>query len=90
MTFYLEGIIWLQWIIDKIVDKHGVEPEEVEQCFANEPYKVRKIENDKLVFYRRADSGRYLLIIFVRKGQAAQVITARDMDSKERKYFSKK
>jgi len=41
--------------------------------------------------YGRTDAGRYVTVIFILKfGNHALVISARDMDKKERKQYGKK
>jgi uncharacterized DUF497 family protein len=67
----------------------------VEEVFVNNP-QYRFIERGKIegehVYsaYGRTDAGRYVTVIFIRKlGNRALVITARDMDRKERKQYGK-
>ena len=88
-------IIWLQKIAEKIERKHNLSKDEVEQTFINDPY-YRFLEKGKIngenvyAIYGRADSGRYLTVIFIRKfDNQALIITARDMDRKERKQYEK-
>jgi len=89
------GIIWLQRIVDKLVSKHHITIDEVEQVFANLP-QCRLLERGRIegedVYsaYGRTDAGRYVTVIFIRKfGGRALVISARDMDKKERKQYGK-
>ncbi len=89
MTQRIDGFIWAEWIVDKIVEKHGVSPEEVEEAFSN-THKVRRSETDKYVLYGRSSSGRYLFIVFAMKGYFAKVITARDMTNAERRLYKLK
>lgn len=86
--------IWLDEFTDKLEVKHGVYPDEVEEIFANQPL-IRKIEKGRVSgenLYRalgQTASGRYLVVIFVYKPatRSALVISARDMDYKERKSY---
>ncbi len=64
MSLYIEDFIWREWVIEKIVAKHRIEPWEVEQALFNEPYKLRRVEEGKSRFYGRTDAGRYLFIVF--------------------------
>ena len=89
------GIIWLQKIAEKIERKHNLRKDEVEQTFINNP-QYRFLEKGKIdgedvyAVYGQTDSGRYLTTIFIRKfGNRALIITARDMDRKERKQYEK-
>ena len=91
----ISGIIWLQKIVDKIETKHHLLPEEVEEVFANRP-EFRFIEDgdvsdeDVYAAYGRTDAGRYVTTIFILKPRGrALVITAREMDRKERKHYGK-
>jgi len=91
----ITGIVWLQKIIDKIAKKHHITQYEVEQVFINNP-KYRLLERGKIegedVYsaYGHTNAGRYVTVIFIRKfGNRALVISARDMDRKERKQYGK-
>jgi uncharacterized DUF497 family protein len=86
----IEGFIWLEWVIDKIITRHRVEPEEVEEVFFNPPYKVRRVEEGKYQLFGRSEDGRYLFIVFVWQGRQIKVITAREMTAAERRFFSRK
>jgi len=88
-------VIWLQRIIEKLAKRHHINPEEVEEVLSNTPqYRFiedGKIENeDVYAAYGRTDAGRYVTVIFIQKpGRHALVISARDMDKKERKQYEK-
>jgi uncharacterized protein len=82
-------------IVDKLANKHHITQDEVEQVFINNP-QYRFLEQGKIgdehVYsaYGQTDSGRYVTVIFIRKfGNSALVISARDMDRKERKQYGK-
>lgn len=38
---------WLDWVVEKIIRKHGVDPAEVEECFLNRLQKVRRAQEGK-------------------------------------------
>lgn len=89
-------IIWLDRFVQKIEQKHGVRLDEVEQLFANQP-RVQFAERgtvpgeDLYSASGQADSGRYLVVFFLYKGRGrALVISARDMDDREKKSYGKK
>ena len=92
----ITGIIWLRKVIDKLSWKHNVTTDEVEEVFNRSP-SYRYIEKgevegeDLYAGLGQTESGRYLIIYFVRKitGEAL-VISARDMTTKERKQYAKK
>jgi len=91
----ITGVIWLQRIVDKLACKHHLTQDEVEQVFANLPqYRLLergKIEGENVyAAYGCTDAGRYVTVIFIRKfGGRALIISARDMDKKERKQYGK-
>lgn len=93
---YIDDIIWLDHVVEKIQRKHQVSTEEVEEVFYNRP-KYRKAQKGKYegedlyYAYGRTDSGRFLLVIFVyKKTKDALVMSARNMDRKERRRYAKK
>jgi uncharacterized protein len=92
----IEGFIWYRDILDKLLLKHQVTDKEVEEVFANKPkftfIEKGKIKNENLYSARgQTDAGRYLSILFIyKKTKEALIITARDMDLKERKKYGKK
>lgn len=90
------GFIWLDQYVEKLLVKHGVEKYEVEDVFYGNPHieKVGRghVQGENL--YRalgQEENGRYLTVIFVYKPseQKALVISARDMDRKERRRYGR-
>ena len=91
MIFITYALNWTQAIVDKVWQKHHVTPEEVEEAvYDNKPI-CHKGTADSYCVYGQAVSGRYLFIVLKRKVKRAQytVITARDMQDKEKKYYEK-
>ncbi|OGL42246.1 MAG: hypothetical protein A2161_06805 [Candidatus Schekmanbacteria bacterium RBG_13_48_7] len=91
----IKGIIWIPEIVDKLEYKHHITQDEVEQVFNNKP-QCRFLEQGKIsgehVYsaYGNTNQGRYVTVIFIRKsGNRALIISARDMDRKERKQYGK-
>ncbi|MDQ1354934.1 MAG: hypothetical protein QG657_5243 [Acidobacteriota bacterium] len=91
----INGITWLEKIVEKLLIKHHITPDEVEQVFANNPQYRRLekgiIEGEHLYSaYGCTDTGRYVTVIFILKiKKNALIISARDMDKKERKQYEK-
>ncbi|MBM4333890.1 MAG: BrnT family toxin [Deltaproteobacteria bacterium] len=91
-----EDIIWLDIIVDKISWKHNVTKNEVEEALTGKPRifkkELGKVEGEDLYnALGRTENGRYLSIFFIRKlGNRALIITARDMDRKERRRYEKR
>ena len=92
---YVDDIIWLPEIIDKLGWKHGVTPEEVDATLFSNP-KYRKVQKghrpgeDVYAALGQTESGRYLIVFFVykRNGEAL-ILSARDMDRKERRQYER-
>ena len=91
----IDGILWLEKIVDKIRTKHQITQDEVEEVFVNNP-QYRFLEkgriDDEHVYgaYGRTHAGRYVTVIFILKfRKSALIISARDMDKKERKQYGK-
>ncbi len=88
--------LWLDEFVDKIIRKHNVYPEEVEEVFSGGPL-IRRVESGKakgedlFVAFGNTDSGRYLTVLFVRKMDGrALVISSRAMTRRERKTYGKR
>ena len=89
-------VIWLRDIVDKLEWKHQVLPEEVEDVLKSQP-RYRRIARghvrgeDVYGVLGQTSAGRYLSIFFIRKSNnAALVISAREMDAKERRQYERK
>jgi uncharacterized DUF497 family protein len=92
----IDSLLWLPEIIDKLDWKHHVSTDEVEAFFQNAPI-FRKIQKghvageDLYVGLGRTNAGRYLSVFFIYKSShEALIISARDMDKKERGYYAKR
>ena len=82
--------------IEKLERKHQVFPYEVEEVLDGAPqiYFAEKgtvTGEDMYLALGQTDEGRYLSVFFIYKqNRVALVVSARDMDSKERKRYGKK
>ncbi len=93
---YIEGIIWLRNIVDKLAFKHHVETYEVEEVLTINP-KFRFVEKgerageDVYMALGQTDAGRYLTVLFIHKTtRQALILSARDMADKERRIYARK
>ncbi len=92
----INGIIWMRNLVYKLLWKHDLTTDEVEEVFANAPrYKFQekgKIQGEGLyTAYGRTDAGRYLTVFFIyKRTHEALIVTARDMNGKERRRYAKK
>lgn len=89
-------IIWLPEVENKLYSKHNVLVEEAEDVLFGKPH-VRFVEKghreneDLYAAYGQTDSGRWLIIFFILKGEhVILVISAREMDRKERRLYAKR
>jgi len=92
---YINDFIWLPDIVEKLAVKHHVTIEEAEDVFFDRP-RFRFVESG----YRSGEGvysamgqtevGRYLVVFFIHKlDQTALIVTARDMDRKERRLYER-
>lgn len=96
MTFIIDGIIWLDTIVEKIAWKHSVLPREVEETLTGK-CRIFKSESGNIEgedLYNAlgmTKGGRYLSVFFIKKlNRKALIITARDMNNRERRRYGKK
>jgi len=92
----IEGITWLQAVVDKLALIHRVSTDEVEQVLSNQP-KIRFVEKgarkgeDLYLALGKTNDGRYLSVFFIyKKPKEALILSARDMARKERKRYGTK
>ena len=84
-------MLWSQTVVDKIWVRHRVSPEEVDEAvFDDRPF-WRKCGADSYLLFGRAINGRYLFIVLKRKGKGRRykILTAREMEPKEKRYYKK-
>jgi len=92
----ITDLVWLDELVGKIEAKHGVFQGEVDEVFSRKP-KIRRMKKGRFRgedVYRalgRTEAGRYLAVFFIHKRTgAALILSARDMDRKERKIYAAK
>lgn len=93
---FIDAFIWLPKIVDKLEVKHRVLQDEVEEVFFNFA-RYRFVESghqkgeDVYSAGGQTDSGRYLIVFFIYKSpNSALILSARDMDAKERRRYGRK
>lgn len=93
---YIDDFIWLLDIVEKLAVKHNVTQDEVEDVFFNRP-RYRFVEKgyrpgeDVYSASGQTDAGRYLIVFFILKSDnIALILSARDMDRKERRRYERK
>jgi uncharacterized protein len=92
----IDDFIWLPDIVDKLTVKHNVSQDEAEDVFFNRP-QYRFVESghrpgeDVYAAAGQTDVGRYLIVFFIHKADnTALVLSARDMDRRERRQYERK
>lgn len=78
---------WDDGNIDHIWERHGVLPEEVEEAFLGRTA-IRR-DGDFYRVFGRSREGRYLFIVCIVRPCLVRVISARDMDAAERRYYER-
>lgn len=92
----INDIIWLNEIVDKLAWKHGLLPLEVEEVLRGK-CRVFKRESGKVEgedLYNalgRTKAGRYISVFFIlKRGKRALIVTAREMNYREKRQYEKK
>ena len=85
------GFDWNDGNRDKNL-KHGVHGWECEQVFFNQPLVIlddlkHSVNENRYAAFGQTDAGRRLIIIFTMRKDSIRVISARDMDKKERRFY---
>jgi uncharacterized DUF497 family protein len=93
---FIDDFVWLTEVANKLAIKHRVTQDEVEEVFFNKS-RYRFVElglrSDEDVYSAsgQTDSGRYLIVFFIHKrDNTALILSARDMDSSERRRHERK
>jgi len=92
----IDDVLWLPQFVDKLERKHRVTTEEVEEVLLKRPRfrfinKGQRPGEDVYSASGQTDAGRYLIIYFILKPRnRALVVSARDMDGKERRRYARK
>jgi uncharacterized DUF497 family protein len=86
------GFEWDNCNYEKIKTKHGVTQAECEQVFFNLPViagddKKHSETENRFYVLGQTDTGRLLFLVFTVRKEKLRVISARDMNKKERKVF---
>jgi uncharacterized DUF497 family protein len=78
-------------VVDKIWVKHRVTPEEVDEAVSGDKLFCRRCRANSYLLFGRAVNGRYLFIVLKKEGKGSQyrVITAREMQWEEKRYYKK-
>jgi uncharacterized DUF497 family protein len=92
----IRGVLWYEAVVEKLAWKHGVLPREVEEAISGRCRIFKKergkVEGEDLYnALGKTKSGRYLSVFFIRKfNDMALIVTAREMNRRERKRYESK
>ena len=88
---------------EKLFSKHNIEVWEIEEAIYDDPYSFSITYKDCYFIYGRTFSGRYLLVLvrvlfsqeasklgFEPRTNVLKIITARDMNIKQRRMYNRK
>jgi uncharacterized DUF497 family protein len=86
------GFQWDDGNSHKNLAKHNVQNWECEQVFFNQPILIlddsgHSASEKRWAAFGKTDSNRLLVIIFTKRSNLLRVISARDMNNKERQYY---
>jgi hypothetical protein len=93
---HIDDFIWLPDIVEKLAVKHRITQDEAEEVFFNRPqYRFvesgHRLGEDVYSASGQTDAGRYLIVFFIHKpDKTALILSARDMDKKERRHYERK
>jgi hypothetical protein len=89
-------VVWLAEVEEKIIRKHNVWPDEVEQVLQARPH-IRFMERgqrsgeDLYAAFGQTEDGRHLAVYFILKQSGvALIVTSRDMTAKEKRTYGKR
>ena len=88
-------LIWLDSVIEKLHKKHDVAVSEVEEMLRNNPKFKRGPKGNYIeahIYYAlgRTDTNRFLFVVFIfKKDNKALILSAREMDKKEKSLFKR-
>ncbi len=86
------GFDWDEGNTDKNLITHNVENWECEQVFFNQPLVVlddlrHSMTEKRWAAFGKTDAGRLLMVVFAKRQDLIRVISARDMNRKERGFY---
>ena len=86
------GFQWDRGNIDKNLIKHNVENWECEQIFFNKPILVledlsHSLSEKRWAAFGKTDADRLLMVVFTKRGKLLRIISARDMNKKEKQFY---
>ena len=89
-----EQFDWDQWNTDKIRQKHKVEPYECEEVFFDDDKVILKDvlhseQEKRFVLLGKTKKKRLLFLVYTERNHKIRVISARDLNKRERGLYGK-
>lgn len=83
---------WDEGNRDKNFFTHGVTNQECEEVFFDEQKKILKTplrtdKEERYIVVGKTQAGRLLFVVFTLRGEEIRVISARDINKKERRFY---
>ena len=78
---------WAEGVREKIITKHRLDPEEVEDSFFEPRLLHERGRSGRYLLWTQSPAGAYILAVFEYEKGRATVITARRMSEAERRRF---
>lgn len=89
------GFQWEEGNLDKNLIRHQVENWECEQIFFNRPLIVlddprHSVSEKRWVGFGKTDNDRFLVVVYTQRENLIRIISARDMNKRERIFYNEK
>ena len=89
------GFQWDRGNTEKNLIKHNVENWECEQIFFNRPLVVlddpkHSVSEKRWAAFGKTDAERFLVVVFTQRNSLIRIISARDMNRRERTFYDEK
>jgi uncharacterized DUF497 family protein len=84
----IKKLIWNEWNVEHI-SKNGISVPEVESAINDNKAKCTKIQNGRIILLGRHSERYFSLVLTELSKNKYYVITARDMDSRERLFYER-
>ena len=88
------GFEWDEGNKDKNLLKHNVSSAECEEVFYNDAYFAQAAKysggEKRYILFGKTDNGRELAVVFTVRRNKIRIISARDQNRKEKKFFHEK
>ena len=85
----IERFRWTPGVEEKVLRKHQLVRDEVEEAFFNPDLRRLKARGRRILL-SRSDAGRYILVVYEFEKGVVTIISARDMTESERRRFRRK